>query len=343
MEEEFKFIDHLQSLFAWDQKEEEGLLGIGDDCSVIPWPVNGDVNRVMLVTKDLLIEDIHFKLNSTSGQDLGVKAVAVNFSDIAAMGGIPRYAFLGLSVPANLPNDWVQDFLLGMQGSMKKSAVKLLGGDTTGSPGKVMISLSVLGEVTRDRIKLRSMAKVGDVVVSTGFLGDSGAGLLLLSSKGELAKRKEDFEGAERVLTERHLRPQAHLAEGWFLGSCAEVHAMMDVSDGVDADARKISQRSQCTLEIDLDRLPLSPELSLVAGNKGWNGAELAATAGEDYCLLLTVEKEAFASLNEKFLQKFKRPLYPIGKVVKLGKEDIVYFDQGKRCQLSKRGYQHFT
>jgi thiamine-monophosphate kinase len=307
-----------------------GVVGIGDDCAVIPWKKN----RNLLVTTDMLIENIHFLKDKITPWELGYKSLAANLSDIAAMGGKANSAFLSLGIPPDIEVEWLDEFFKGIRNLAKAENVLLLGGDTTKSSGPLVVNIGVLGEAHPARVKFRSGAKAGDIVCVTGFLGDSGGGLRVLCEGKPLFRD-------ERYLVRCHHRPRPHLAEGAWLATREEVTAMMDVSDGIDSDLRRIMEHSRCGTLIHLDTLPISSPLKRVAKKYGWNPFEIAAAGGEDYCLLATVGPERFKKIASAFEKRFKRPLSRIGVITK-AREELVYRFHGKPVRLSHRGFDHF-
>ena len=309
----------------------EGVTGIGDDCAVLPYRDG----LSLLVTTDMLVEDIHFLRSRIPPRDLGYKSLAINLSDIAAMGGTPENAFLALGLPGDIEVEWIDEFFAGLQELCGEENVSLLGGDTTRSPSPLIVSLTVTGTVATAKAKYRSAAMPGDAVCVTGVLGDSGGGLRVLLAGGP---RDED----ESCLVRQHHRPRAHLAEGRWLAGRDGVHAMMDVSDGIDSDLRRIMERSRCGAEVELDRLPVSPELGRVAARHGWQVPEIAAADGEDYCLLLTVVPAAFEEIAAAFAAEFGRPLPRIGTVT-APQSGLVYVREGRRWELGKQGFDHFA
>jgi thiamine-monophosphate kinase len=325
---EFGLIGRISPPFLHDLPE--GVVGIGDDAAIIARAGESS----LLVTIDTLVEEIHFLKTKTTPSDLGHKALAVNLSDIAAMGGTPTSAFLALGLPRDTPVEWIDAFFGGLRDLAVREGVSLLGGDTTRSPGPIMITITVLGSVAPDHIKRRSTAKPGDLLCVTGDLGDSGGGLRVML---ENLPAGED----ERYLLERHHRPRAHLREGRWLGAQSSVRAMLDVSDGIDSDVRRIMEQSSCGARIALERLPVSPALRRAAARHGWDLLELVMAGGEDYCLLLTVDPREITTLGRMFLEEFHRELATIGTITaEPGRLELVR--DGEPIQLGKHGFDHF-
>lgn len=326
---EFGLIRRVAAAFAGARPA--GVVGIGDDCAVLPWRKDAR----LLVTTDLLVEDIHFLRSRITARDLGYKSLAVNLSDIAAMGGRPFAAFLSLGLPAGTGIAWIDAFFAGLRALSRSANVPLLGGDTTGTPGPLVVNLAVLGRAHPSRIKLRSGARPEDVICVTGMLGDSGGGLRVLLEERRIGRD-------ESALVRKHHRPRPHLAEGEWLGRRAAVTAMIDVSDGIASDLRRIMERSGCGAEADLDRLPVSPVLRRTADRYGWNLAEVAAAGGEDYCLLATVRKKDFVSVAAAFRRAFRRPFVPIGRITPAS-GGLCLLKDGRPARLGSRGFDHFA
>lgn len=325
---EFGFIRRFSPAFL--KGLPPGVTGIGDDCAVLPWTKG----RLLLVTTDLLVEDVHFLKARIGARDLGYKSLAVNLSDIAAMGGRPLSAFLSIGLPRDMDVPWLDDFFCGFASLARSAQVRLLGGDTTGSPGPLVINVGLLGQARPDLVRYRSGAEEGDQVCVTGFLGDSGAGLRVLLEDRPLGRD-------ERHLVRCHNRPRAHLAEGAWLAAHAGVTAMMDVSDGIDSDVRRIMERSRCGAAVDLENLPLSAPLERTANQYGWDAIELAAAGGEDYCLLATIRPDRFALISAAFRRRFRRPLFKIGTITR-PKAGLTYELNGRPAVLRWRGFDHF-
>lgn len=324
---EFGLIQRIAPLFA--PLTGEGQKGIGDDCAVIPL----DAQNSFLVTTDLLIEDVHFIKDQINPFELGLKALGVNLSDVAAMGGQAVSTFLSIGLPANTDLAWADAFFEGYHQLSQQEGVALLGGDTTRSTDKIVINVTVIGKSENQFIKYRSTAQAGDCICVTDPLGDSAAGLQVLLDG-------ISREGLAEVLVERHHRPQPKLGEGQWLGRQQEVHAMMDISDGIASDLPHILKLSQVGACIDLDQIPLSDEIRQVAAINGWDAKQLAVTGGEDYSLLLTLSQAAYSRLAAEFLKVFKKPLTKIGTIT--AQMGLIYQQAGKTIQAPESRYRHF-
>ncbi|MCF0176320.1 MAG: thiamine-phosphate kinase [Bacteroidales bacterium] len=275
---EFGLIGQIRSSFP----APEGVEGIGDDCAVIPQQAGME----MLVSTDMLMEGAHFLLEDVPAYKLGWKSAAVNFSDIAAMGGDPVGSFLAFALPKCLPDGWVEEFMRGYGDISRHYGFPLLGGDTTSSPDRLSICVTVLGQAPRGRSLRRSKAQVGDLVCVTGTLGDSAGGLDVV-----LNSRERDSD-AEHLLA-RHYMPSPRMAEGQALASTEGVHAMMDVSDGIASDLRHIMEESGVGARVDVASLPVSDALIRFCGRYGLDIFRLATGGGEDYELLFTMSPDA--------------------------------------------------
>ena len=270
---EFGLIEWIRGQF----RVPDGVLGIGDDCAVIPQHDGQET----LVTTDMLVEGTHFLLEDIDPYSLGWKSAAVNLSDIAGMGGKPVGTFLSVALPKTLDDSFLEEFFRGYKDISDRAGCPLLGGDTTASPDRLCINVTVLGSCAAGRSRKRSAAKPGDLVCVTGSLGDSGAGLKVILDK------VERFE-EETILRERHYRPVPRIDEGMKLAETPGVNAMMDISDGIGSDLRHILEESGTGARVDVRSLPLSAELRAVCARRGWDPVELAVGGGEDYELLFT-------------------------------------------------------
>jgi thiamine-monophosphate kinase len=320
------FIEHLREQFLSTSE----VLGIGDDCAVIPM----EKEKVLLVTTDALVEGIHFLKDQISPQDLGYKAITVNISDIAAKGGRPLYAFLSIALPLSVDKEWLQQLTVGLKEGCDESNILLLGGDTVGSKRDIFLNISLIGTSLRSHVKYRHTAKVGDLICVSGFLGDSGGGLLALQKK---VQRTEDIE----QLIHAHFHPRAHLNEGIWLAGQENVHAMMDLSDGLDCDLKRLLKASHCSGEIEVTDLPISTTLKRACSSNGWDAERLALTGGEDYCLLFTVEPHAWKEIERQFQTQFGYSLYRIGQITEQA-ELLTYRKNDHVIDLSLKSFTHF-
>ena len=245
--------------------ERRGLAhGIGDDAAVFQ---NG-----LVVTQDLLVEDVHFRLRWTPWRDLGYKAAAVNLSDLAAMGAAPA----GLLVALTLPPETALEDVLELYGGLAETGFPVVGGDTNAAE---IVSVSVTAVGHSERVPGRGGARAGDVLVVTGPLGGAAAGIRALE------RGLEGFEDLVRL----HLRPPYRLDAARVLAPVA--HALIDLSDGIAADAQRIAERSGCKLVVHVEKLPLAPRLEEVDDLPFW-------TLGEDYELLAALAPEDAARLE---------------------------------------------
>ncbi len=323
---EDQFIEDLARLFP----SREGIVGIGDDSAVIP----EDNEKVWLVTTDALVEWVHFLKDQIKAKDLGYKTVAVNVSDIAAMGGEPKYAFLSIALPKSTDYSWVRLVIEGVKEACDKWNILLLGGDTVGSKRDVFLNLALIGSAVREKTKYRNTAQSGDIICVSGYLGDSGGGLKALQHE---TIKTRDVE----CLIHSHFHPEPSPKQGMWLAAYPEVHAMMDISDGLDCDLRRLMKRSAKGAVIETNLIPISTPLAKVSVKEGWDALQLALVGGEDYCLLLTVDSEFFENLQSMFQKTFNCPLFPIGHVGD-NSDEIIYCDNGKTTQMNYVNYDHF-
>lgn len=279
---EFGFIAGIRERFP----AAPGVLGIGDDCAVLPQASGMET----LVSTDMLIEGTHFLIDDISPFQLGWKSAAVNVSDIAAMGGRPVATFLSLAIPKGMDDEWLDGFLDGYKALSDRFGVQLLGGDTTSSPDRLCINVTVLGECPAGRSIRRSGACIGDLVCVTGHLGDSAAGLRAILS---------GYPGSEVAsrLVRRHYEPMPRVEAGLALAASEGVHAMMDISDGIGSDLRHIMEESHVGAEVEVDAVPLSDDLKAFCSSEGLDPLELAISGGEDYELLFTVAPDCESAL----------------------------------------------
>lgn len=276
------------------------VVGIGDDAAVLSV---GTASR-WLATQDCLIEDIHFRRTWTTPQALGRKALAVSLSDIAAMGGTPKFALATLALPVDVSPEWAVSCMKGLVDRAAPHNVALVGGDTVRSPGPIMVDVCVIGEAPT-RPSLRSGAQPGDILAVTGPVGGAAAGLRLL--EGEVAESLAPFD--RDILVAAFWDPPARIAEGRRLADHA--HALVDLSDGLAGAVYALSRSSGLGCVLDAERIPLSPALIDYAAALDLDPLEIALRGGEDYELCAALAPNLLPSpgrINGVFL-------YPIGHV----------------------------
>ena len=305
----------------FSQRRRGLVLGIGDDAAVVKIG-----EKHLIYTKDLLIEDIHFLSSHHPAYFLGRKSLNINLSDIAAMGGKPKYALLGLGVPSGSETRWLEDFFSGFQSAAKESRVALVGGDISQAK-KITISVTIIGD--GENIIKRSGAKSGHHLFVSGTLGDAKQGLLLLKKGYNLGKDKK----ADPLL-KAFLDPLPQVALGQYISRWRLASSMIDLSDGLSVDLSHLCQESRCGAEIYQRNLPLSPEL------RAWQKKcfDFALHGGEDYQLLFTVPAQKIKSI-ERLQQRY--PITFIG-MMREGKEIYLIDRRGQRKLLEIKGYQHF-
>jgi thiamine-monophosphate kinase len=312
-------------------RPERVLRSIGDDAAAFrPGP-----NEIGLVTTDLLVERVHFLRNATTGFNLGYKSLAVNLSDIAAMGGIAREAFVSIAIPEDCPVEFLEDVYRGMRSLAARHDVNILGGDTTGSKVDLVINVAVYGSVEETRMLCRNTARAGDVVLVTGNLGDSRAGCHLIIN--DLPVEDDD----RKHLFKAHILPEPHLEEGRFLAESGSVHAAIDVSDGLSSDLGHILTESGVGAFLDGAAIPVSGELRRFCESQGEDPVRYALAGGEDYVLIATAAPDHADDLSHRFEKYFQRPLTPIGKITS-GDSFCVRFPDGREEIVKPAGWDHF-
>jgi thiamine-monophosphate kinase len=300
-------------------------LGIGDDAAA--W--QGDAS-IQLATVDSFIQDVHFPSGLASWDELGWKAMAVNLSDIAAMGGVPRYALVSLALPENTEVDDVTALYTGMIDLAKQFGVAIIGGNISRAP-LVAITIAILGTSKNGdkAILTRSAAKPGELVAVTGYLGAAAAGLEMLT------KRLQFDPQATAFLRNAFLHPYPRIAEGQLLADHG-VKTAIDISDGLISDLNQICKASRVGARVEIDRVPVEPT---VKAHFGERAVELALSGGEDYELLFT----ARAEVVDKVKRAATCPITVIGEIV-AGKKGVTLVDrQGNPISLGKAGWEHFV
>jgi thiamine-monophosphate kinase len=305
--------------------------GIGDDCAVLETAKDDTV----LVTTDTLIEGIHFTSQTLSAEDLGWKSLAVNISDIAAMGGTPTAAFFSIGMAQDAEVSFLEAFLCGFNALAEQTAVALAGGDTVESPSSMVITITLLGHCPKDRPVYRSGAQKGDDIWVSGPLGNAAAGLFLL-----LNKAPSDHAGHE-TLIKAHQKPKPRLEMGKALGQRGLANAMIDISDGIAKDLGHICQESNTGAIIEGPSIPMSKQMMGLAAQEGKDPMVWALHGGEDYELLFTAstqqrkDVEAITETTQGF------PATRIGTITK--GDGVKIETNGGIEELLTGGYRHFS
>ncbi len=301
------------------------VVGVGDDAAAVkPSPGN-----LLLITTDMLVEDVHFTLSSISPYQLGWKSMAVNMSDIAAMGGAARWAVIGIGMPAHTPVSFAESLYAGIQDICQKYNTQLVGGDTV-SADKIVINITLTGEVKHEHLIQRSSARVGDVIVVTNTIGDAGAGLAAI-------QHGLNTLSAQTVI-KKHLEPIPRLIESRQIVQFLSPTAMIDISDGLSIDLCRLAEASRVGVRIYEDKLPISEAVSETAMELGMNRLDLALSGGEDYELLFTMPLQM-----AKALDRVDVLLTVIGEIVEPEAGQTMVTTEGERKTLRFQGYEHFV
>lgn len=316
---EFALIDRLarQSLIS----HPDLVAGIGDDAAVIggAFP-NGDY---LLVTTDMLVESGHFRREWATPAQIGIKSVACNVSDIAAMGGRPTFLFVSLALAPDTEVVWAESLYQGMADTCQRYGVVLAGGDITHGE-KITISITLLGRVSSGNLRLRSHARAGEMLCVTGPLGGSAAGLAMLAAGLE----------PDPYLKEKHLAPGCRLDVAPAIAPLAR--AMIDISDGLAAEVNHICDQSGTGAEIFAADIPIHPAVRQAARLTGNDPLDFALSGGEDFELLFSISPENKARLQKEGIQ-----VTAVGRVTEAHAGRLLRSPDGKNFPLSG-GYNHF-
>lgn len=305
---EFGLIDRITK----KPKSKNVLVGIGDDAAVVKMEKD-----LQVLTTDCLVEGDHFKREWFTPRQIGMKAIEINVSDVAAMGGIPKYVLVSLCLPQDLEVDFVEEMYKGMWKACDKYNIEIIGGNMTHSK-QIVISITLTGEVDEKNLCLRSGAKPGDFIFVSGHIGNGRAGLRIFQEK---------LKGFEDV-RKKYLEPKAQLKKALEISPYA--NSMIDVSDGLAPEARHICEQSKCGAIIYKDKIPIDDEVRNIAKVLGEDEYDYALFGGEDFELVFTVPKEYLGKVNG----------FLVGEIT--DKEYILLSSTGKVKKLIESGYDHF-
>lgn len=359
---EFELIRRIGT--ALPEVDPSVLLGVGDDAAAVA-PTPG---MTTLLTTDTFVEGVDFDLAFSSWRQIGWKCMAANYSDIAAMGGLPRHALTTLCLPAHRTMEAVEALYAGIHDLTRHAGhpVSIVGGDLSSTDGPTVISITVSGEAAEEHITRRSGARAGDILCVTGHLGASEAGLRLLRSarerpaagspKAEAAGRPATEE-TERAVTAppvtepppdrfesvlcRHRTPVPRVREGVVLANSGWVRAMIDVSDGLSSDALHVARNSGVGLNLDGNALPIAVETGRAMEALRLDPVGTALESGEEFELLCAVAPERVDRLAAELAARTGTPLIPIGECVSADRGYTITDRTGPR-PLYPKGYEHF-
>jgi thiamine-monophosphate kinase len=320
---EFGLIDLIKRrVFS---KDKSVLVNIGDDAAVI----EPSKDKLLIFTTDTLMEKVHFDLRYFSFEQIGWKAMVANLSDIAAMGGLPKFALVTIGLPVSISVENVISIYDGMNEVAKRYKCKVIGGDTFFSPKGIFISIALLGEVEKKFLVKRSGAKKGDLICVTGDLGEAQAGL-------EFLKR---YPRKKPALVKKHLTPFPRINESRILVKNLKISSMIDISDGLSSELFHLTEESNLGAMIYEEKIPISPNCTK-AGNLLKRSPLLwALSSGEEYELLFTIRRKDLAKL-EKIKEKVKVSV--IGKMLEKREGIFLMERSGKKRELKKTGFTHF-
>ncbi len=311
----------------------DGLVrGIGDDCSVF-----GEPGASWLVSTDMLVDSVHFDRSWHEPHLLGRKSVAVNLSDIAAMGGAPKFMLISMSLPAGIGDAWILSWFEGVTEILEEHDCLLIGGDTV-SGGELSFSLTVLGTQLPEGPIYRSGAREGESVYVSGALGSSAAGLALLRKiqQRKIAEKRSEWE---EVLS-AHLNPSPQIELGKLLCRSRYVSAMQDISDGLATDLGHICCESGVRAEIEEDKLPSLALLDGLCSSYDMVKRDLLLRGGDDYQLVFTVKKGCEGELETLVKRESQEKIHRVG-VLRNGRGVFLRNSRGRREEISFSGYEH--
>lgn len=308
------------------------IIGAGDDTGVIKMP---DGNY-LLATTDSQVDGVHFLSKIAKPLDIGSKSIAVNVSDIAAMGGIPTFCLVSLILPKILNDDYVDKLYDGIIKECKRYDIQIIGGNI--SAGKeLVVDIFMLGKTTPDQLLLRRGAKPGDIILVTGDFGGASGGLQLL-----LDPKLEVSAGNRKILLLRQFIPTPRIKEAQVIAGLKLATSMIDVSDGLGADLGHVCESSKVGARIFEEKIPISDAVREIAGKTGRNLWELAVNGGEDYELMFTAPKSTVDSIISSVKQETGTDVTVIGEILPETEGKWLALKNGKTIQLPVEGWDHF-
>ncbi|WP_421617192.1 thiamine-phosphate kinase [Brevibacillus sp. TJ4] len=336
--DEFSLIRQWTSRSHGDEKDGVSV-GIGDDAAVFA-PTPG---MEMVVCCDAMVETVHFLKETMKPADIGYKAMISNISDVAAMGGIPRFALVSIAVSPRWTAEECSEMYDGLYEACGQYGVRLIGGDTASAPDTLFLSVTVIGEVEKGMALRRSQARSGELVFVTGSVGSSAAGLhLLLAQQNRTVEAGGGTDESDEwdTLVRAHQRPQAQVQAGRLLLLSGACTALNDISDGLASELWEIAEASGVTIQVEAERIPLLAKTRSYAQKVGKDPLAWALYGGEDYQLVGTLAAERSEEVARRFAEQ-GIPFAVIGRVEAKG-QGVFLVQDGERRKLPKAGFNHF-
>lgn len=309
------------------------LISVGDDAAVVE-----PGNHQLVLTSDMLVEGVHFDLGSVSAHDLGHKSITASVSDVAAMGGSPRYGLVSVALPRDVEAPWVMELYGGIREAADEYGMAVVGGDTSRGERHI-VSVSAVGTVARGKAVTRSGARPGDHLVVTGTLGAASGGLRLATEPPHGVRGALGSEWG-RELVQAYLRPVARVGEGETLAQSGAT-AMIDISDGLALDLSRLCRESDVGASLRLADVPVSPGLDELGRLLGVDPLEQALHGGEDYELLACLPPDAVGPAQKRLRERFGTLLTAIGEIT--GDGLVAVAANGNETPLEPKGWDHFA
>ena len=327
---EFQLISRIKE---WLPPESPNMiLGIGDDSSIVD--VSGESRIVCSI--DTMVEGRHFDTTFMTMAQIGYRLAVGNVSDMAAMGAVPEFALISCALPSDLILKDVKNFYGGISDAAGEYGFEIIGGDTVSTEGKTVFTMAMIGRLRNNSFKTRSGTRPGDIVMVTGYPGQARTGLCTLQGKITLSRHASYFE-------EKFLHPVARVNESLLLVQHSCVHTMMDISDGLTSDLRRICEASGVGVMIEEKQLPFRKESEELCADLGLSRRECVLYGGEDFELLITVDALKSEPLKTEFEEKANVPLTAIGRITGEEGRFICRCLDGTLQDVSDQGWDHFT
>ena len=327
---EFGLIDHLTGKI--EIKNPETVKGVGDDAAIVD---NG--GQCTIITKDLLVEGVHFDMVYTPLKHLGYKSVIVNLSDIYAMNGKPGQIIIGLAVSAKYSVEALEELYAGMLLACEQYQVDLVGGDTTSCPSGLTLSITAIGKAQKTDIVYRSGAKHNDILCVSGNLGAAYCGLLVLQREKQTFKGNPDMQpklGDYSYLLERQLKPEARKDIVHMLQQAGvKPTSMIDISDGLASEILHLCKNSGVGATIYEEKIPIDRRMAQTAHEFNIDPATCALSGGEDYELLFTISQKDYDRIKDI------EDIHPIGHITDAGQGANLFTTSGQLVKLTAQGW----